>query len=79
MQTFTSHSLVEGAGNCRCSGLWDINLLILTAKSKICEAETCIFSYKFKKYEDSTAIEKQVIYFCLISVFRNLVLVVHFL
>lgn len=39
------YSLVEMAGICRCSGLWEINLLILTAETKIFEAEARILNY----------------------------------
>lgn len=42
---YLSHSLVEMAGIQRCSELQEINLLILTADTKIFDAEAEILSY----------------------------------
>lgn len=42
---YFSYSLVEMAGFSRCSGLWEINFLILTVEGKIFEAEARILNY----------------------------------
>lgn len=42
---YFSYSLVEMVRICSCSGLWGINLLILTAETKIFEAEDGILKY----------------------------------
>lgn len=42
---YFSYSLVEMARICSSSGLWEINLLILTAEATISEAEARILNY----------------------------------
>lgn len=42
---YFSYSLVEMAGFSRCSGLWEMNFLILTVEGKIFEAEARILNY----------------------------------